>query len=177
MTRPERYQLPFDFGLRFDPARIYYELGFGGSEHATSTSRFVRAVREEIVLRSPADAAHHLLSHVFVPFDAYDQEELWGCLLNTKNRITHEVMIYRGTVDTIHVRPAELFKEAVRVNAPALLLSHVHPSGSAEPSAEDVRLTELAVQAGKLLGIALVDHLVIGREEWVSLRERKQGFS
>jgi DNA repair protein RadC len=176
MTKPERYQLPFDFGQRYNPGRIYYELGFGGPEHATTTSRFVRTVREEILLRSPADAAHHLLTHVFAPFDAFDQEESWLLLLNSKNCITHEVMMYRGTVDTIHIRPAELFKEAIRVNAPALLLSHLHPSGNAEPSLEDVRMTEIAAQASKLLGIALLDHLIIGRDVWTSLRERRLGF-
>jgi DNA repair protein RadC len=98
------------------------------------TGRFVRQVREEIVVRSPYDAAHHLMSRIFTPIDAFDQEDLYGLLLNTKNRITHEAMVYRATVSTIYIRPAELFKEVVGVNAPALLLSHCHPSGSAERS-------------------------------------------
>jgi DNA repair protein RadC len=92
-------------------------------------------------------------------------------LLNTKNRITHEALVYRGTVNSIYIRPAELFKEAVRVNAPALLLSHVHPSGDPTPSPEDVRVTELSVQAGKLLGIDVLDHLIIGNDVWFSLKE------
>ena len=177
MTRPERYQLPFDFGRKPDPFSIYYEIGFAGREHtAEGTSRFVRSVREEILIRSPFDAAEHLLNHVFTPFEAFDQEELWVVLVNTKHRITHEAMVYRGTVNSIFLRPAELFKEAVRVNAPALLLSHVHPSGQVDPSPEDVRVTAEAVQAGKILGIDLLDHIIVGNGVWLSLREHGLGF-
>jgi len=176
MTRPERYQLPFDFGPRLDPAWIYYEFGLGGRENPEGTSRFVRQLREEIVIRSPVEAANHLLTHVFAPFEVFDQEELWLLLLNTKHRITHEAMVYRGTVNSVYIRPAELFKEAVRVNAPALLLSHCHPSGDPSPSPEDVRVTEEAVQVGKLLGIEVLDHILIGRGVWLSLREQKLGF-
>ena len=107
----------------------------------------------------------------------YDQEELWACILNTKNRITHEAMIYRGTVNSINIRPAELFKEAVRINAPALVLSHIHPSGSVEPSPPDIQVTEQAVAAGKLLGIDVLDHIIIGKESWLSLKEKGWGFS
>jgi len=178
MTKPERYQLPFDFGRRPEQSLVSYQIGFAGVESQPEGSgRFVRQVREEIVVRSPYDAAQHLLDRIFTPIEAFDQEELYVLLLNTKNRITHEAMIYRGTVNTIYIRPAELFKEAVRVNAPALLLSHVHPSGHADPSPEDIRVTEDAYQAGKLLGIDVLDHIIVAREEWISLKERGLGFS
>jgi DNA repair protein RadC len=176
MTNPERYQLPFDFGRKPDHSLVRYEWGFMGGENPTGIARFVRQVREEIVVRTPYDAAQHLLNHVFYPFDAFDQEELFVLLLNTKNRITHEAMVYRGTVNSINIRPAELFKEAVRLNAPALVLSHCHPSGSVEPSPQDVRVTEEAVLAGKLLGIDVLDHILVGRADWLSLREQKLGF-
>ena len=178
MTRPERYQLPFEFRRKPDSSSIYYEIGIGGRGNVEAGSgRFVRAIKENILIRSPDDAAQHLLNHVFTPFDAFDQEELWVLLLNTKNRITHEAMIYRGTVNSIHIRPAEMFKEAVRVNAPALVLSHIHPSGQADPSTEDIRVTEEAVQAGRLLGIDLLDHIIVGNEVWLSLRQHGFGFT
>jgi DNA repair protein RadC len=178
MIKPERYQLPFDFGRKPDRALVYYELGFVGREQLEGgVGRFVRQLREEVVVRSPQDAAQHLLTNVFSPFEAFDQEELWCLLLNTKNRITHEAMVYRGTIDTVYIRPAELFKGAVRVNAPAILLAHIHPSGDPTPSPQDVRVTEEAVQAGKLLDIAVLDHLVVGKEVWVSLKERGKGFT
>ena len=137
----------------------------------------MRQVREEVIVRSPGDAAVHLLEKVFVPFDRLDQEELWVLLLSTRNRITHEVLLYRGTVEMVPVRPAEVFKEAIRVNATAILLAHNHPSGDPTPSPQDGELTETIVLAGKLLGIALLDHIVVGQQVWVSLRERGIGFS
>jgi DNA repair protein RadC len=144
------YQLPFEFGRhRVEDTTVYRAL----LHRLAAESRFVRVVRDEIVVRSPADAAVHLLKEVFVPFERLDQEELWVLLLSTRNRITHEVMLYRGTVDTVLVRPAEVFKEAVRVNAAAVLLAHNHPSGESSPSPQDVQLTELVNQAGELLGI------------------------
>jgi DNA repair protein RadC len=176
MPKSERpYQWSFDFGRKDEPS-IYYELGFAGHENRQDTGRFVRKLKEEVQIRSPNDAAAHLLKHVFTPFEAFSQEELWCLLLNTKNLITHEVMVYRGTVDTVYIRPAELFKEAVRVNAPALLLSHVHPSGNTEPSPEDIRVTQDAHQAGQLLGINVLDHIIIGNGVWASLKERRLGF-
>ena len=178
------YQLAFDFPAPAEPSPfpcqasptgLYQDLASLGvrEEHL---GRFVRVVKEEVVVRSPADAAQYLLRHVYVPFDAFDQEELHVLLLNTKNRITHESMVYRGTVNSVFIRPAELFKEAVRVNAPGILLAHNHPSGSADPSPEDQRTTAAAVQAGEVLGISVLDHLVIGRGSWFSLREKGLGF-
>lgn len=138
--------------------------------------RFVREVREPVQIGSPEAAAAYLQQHLFTPFEIFDQEELWVLLLNTKNRITHEALVYRGTVNSMVIRPAELFKAAVRVNAAALILAHNHPSGSPEPSPEDVQVTRAANQAGSLLGIELLDHLIVGRDTWVSLKTRELGF-
>ena len=147
-----------------------------GPDGQEGTSRFTRIVREGIAVHTPQDAANHLIRYVYTPFESIDQEEAWSLLLNTKNKITHEVMVYRGTIDTIHIRLAEVFKEAVRFNARGLILSHAHPSGLPEPSPEDVRFTQDAVAAGRLLGINLLDHLIIGHGTWVSLKERQLGF-
>ncbi len=137
MTRrrePARYQLPFEFGpLPVEETTVYRAL-LQSLAAASESNRFVRVVREEVIVRTPADAAVHLQEKVFAPFDRLDQEELWVLLLSTSHRITHEVMLYRGTVDMIFVRPAEIFKEAVRVNAAAILLAHNHPSGEPLPS-------------------------------------------
>ena len=182
MARPERYQLPLlvELGGRRadDPtlmARAAFDRLYPGQE---GQSRFVRLVQEEVVIRSPADAAAHLINQVYTPFEQFDQEELHTLLLNTKNRVTHEVMVYRGTLDTIPVRLAELFKEAIRVNAASLLLSHVHPSGEPTPSPQDILLTEQAIQVGDLLSIPILDHLIIGRHSrWISLKERGLAFT
>jgi DNA repair protein RadC len=81
-----------------------------------------------------------------------------------------------GYLQSIWVREAELFKEAVRVNAPALIVSHVHPSGDPSPSPEDIQVTKQLVSAAKVLGIEFLDHLIIGKDTWVSLKERGLGF-
>ena len=116
------------------------------------------------------------MENIYTPFDAFDQEELWVLLLNTKNWVTHEAMVYRGTINTVQVREAELLKAAVRVNAPLLILSHNHPSADPSPSPEDVQVTVRANQAAGLLGLELLDHIIVGQDRWVSLKERGLGF-
>jgi DNA repair protein RadC len=152
--------------------------GFPGfkRDEGERLGRFVREVPDSVCIRSPGDAAQYLLEKVYTPFDDFDQEELWVLLLNNKNRITHEVMVYRGQVSTISIREAELLKEAIRVNAPALILSHCHPSGDPSPSPEDVHVTRTISKAASLLGLTLVDHLIVGKDSWVSLKERQLGF-
>ena len=85
-------------------------------------------------------------------------------------------VIYRGSANTAVLRVGELFREAVRHNAVSLILVHNHPSGDPTPSPEDVAVTREVVQAGKLLDIDVLDHLVIGRQRYVSLKERGLGF-
>ena len=138
MAKPERFQMPLlvEFGGRpaEEPAAVCQAIFDSLATGRPDDRRFVRAVRDEIIVRTPADAAEHLIRHVYTPFDQFDQEELWTCLLNSRNRITHEVMVYRGTVNTVRVRVAEIFKEAVRTNAAGFVLSHCHPSGDPTPS-------------------------------------------
>jgi DNA repair protein RadC len=177
VAKAERYQMGFDFVHRSSAIRYdITPLAWSSIDGHEGTSRFTRAVRETVSVRTPQDAAQHLMRHVYTPFDTFEQEEAWTLLLNTKNKITHEVMAYRGTIDTIHIRLAEVFREAVRFNARGIILSHVHPSGSPESSPQDVRFTHEAVAAGKLLGIDLIDHLVIGRDCYISLKEKGLGF-
>ncbi|MCC6457988.1 MAG: JAB domain-containing protein [Caldilineaceae bacterium] len=136
----------------------------------------MRELREPRYVRSPMDAVDYFLNQVFVPFHEFQQEQLYVLLLDQKNRITHDVMVYKGTVSAIQVRPAELFMEAVRQNRPSILMGHCHPSGNATPSAEDIRVTEMIYDAGKLLDIALLDHIIVGNNVYTSLRESGLGF-
>jgi DNA repair protein RadC len=85
-------------------------------------------------------------------------------------------MVYRGQVGQISIRGAELLKEAIRVNAPSLILSHCHPSGDPTLSTEDVTITGLINEVANLLGIELLDHIVVDKDSWVSLKERGLGF-
>lgn len=131
----------------------------------------VREVREEVVIHSPQAAGEYLLGHVFTPFEQFEQEEFWVFPLNCRRRITHAFMVYRGTLTAVHIRPAELFRAAVRLNAWGVLLAHNHPTGDASPSDDDLQMQRRLRQAGELLGIEVVDHLVVGRDTWTSLHE------
>ena len=167
---------PTDFAGLYIPRRLRELILPPGQAPDGELGRFVREVDDRVCIQAPEVAATYLMENIFTPFDDFDQEELWALLLNSKNNITHEVLIYRGTVNTAIIRVGELFKEAVRINATCLLLAHCHPSGDPEPSPEDIRVTRQAIEAAELLDIELLDHLVIGREKWVSLKTRGLAF-
>ncbi|HUR16350.1 MAG TPA: DNA repair protein RadC [Candidatus Limnocylindrales bacterium] len=124
------------------------------------------------VIRSPRDVADRL-----IPEMAHlEREELRVLLLNTKNAVIRAVTVYQGNVSAAVVRVAELFRDAVRVHAAGIVMVHNHPSGEAEPSADDLHLTAEAVAAGRLLDIALLDHVILAADSYVSLRDRGVAF-
>ena len=100
------------------------------------------------------------------------QEQLRVLLLNTRNQVMGQRVIYQGNVNSSMIRPAEVFRPAVIEAVPSIIISHNHPSQDPTPSPEDAAITRELVQAGKLLGIELLDHIVIGGERFVSLKER-----
>jgi len=124
------------------------------------------------VIHSPGDAANLVLYEM----GALEQEELRVVLLDTRNRVLSIAQVYRGSVNNSQVRVGELFKTAIRANAASVIVIHNHPSGDPTPSPEDVSITRAVVQAGKLLDIDVLDHLVIGRGKYISLKERGLGF-
>jgi len=120
-------------------------------------------------VRCPEDIADLLAPEM----EALPQEQLRVVLLDTRNRVLDEVMIYQGSVHTAAVaRMAELFRDAVIANAPNIVLVHNHPSGDPSPSPEDVKLTKDAAEAAQLLSIDLLDHVIIGDGRFVSLKEQ-----
>ncbi len=136
--------------------------------------RFVSLTPEaRPVIQSPQDAASLLQAEMSV----LEQEHLQVLLLNTKNQVLNNLNVYIGNVNSSIVRPAEVFRPAVRDNAPSIIVAHNHPSGDPTPSPEDVAITRELVKAGDLLKIDLLDHLVIGSGgRYVSLNEKKLGF-
>lgn len=132
----------------------------------------VESPDERPLIHSPADAANLVLYEM----GALEQEELRLILLDVRNRVMAVVAQYRGSASSSQVRVGELFKDAIRRNASNLIVVHNHPSGDPTPSPDDVALTRAIVQAGKMLDIEVLDHLVIGRGRWVSLKERGLGF-
>jgi DNA repair protein RadC len=104
------------------------------------------------------------------------QEQLRVLLLDAVNQLIDISTVYIGSLNMTLVRVAEIFRPAITRNCPGIILVHNHPSGDATPSVEDIQLTHELVKAGKLLDIAVLDHLIIGQGEWVSMRERNLGF-
>ncbi len=123
-------------------------------------------------INSPADAA----ALVAYEMSALEQEHLRVMLLDRRNHVLDIVEIYKGSVNSSQIRVGEIFKEAIRRNASALIVIHNHPSGDPTPSPDDVAVTRAIVQAGKLLDMEVLDHMVIGQGKWVSLKERGLGF-
>jgi DNA repair protein RadC len=125
-----------------------------------------------LVIRSPQDLAYHVMADMA----NLEQEELRVALFNVRQVLIKIVALYRGNIGTAVVRVGEIFRDAVRLNASSIILIHNHPSGDPTPSPEDVRVTEQVVEAGNLFDIQLMDHLIIGRNRFVSLKERGLGF-
>ena len=113
---------------------------------------------------------------VLYEMQALEQEHLRVLLLDHRNKALEVTEVYRGSVNSSQVRVGEVFKEAVRKNASWIIVVHNHPSGDPTPSPDDVAVTRAIVQAGKLLDVDALDHLVIGQGRWVSLKERGLGF-
>jgi DNA repair protein RadC len=130
------------------------------------------APEERQQVKNPED-----LAVLFAPgLLALDHEQLRVAVLDTKHHVERVVTVYQGSVNAAQVRIAEVFKEAVRANAPAIAIAHNHPSGDPSPSSADVTLTLELNRAAEILDIDLIDHLIIGDGRWVSLRRLGLGF-
>lgn len=130
-------------------------------------------LEEQPAIHSPQDAADLLLYEM----SALEQEEVRVILLDTRNRVLKIDFIYRGSLNTSNIRIGELFKAALKRSAASIIVVHNHPSGDPSPSPDDIAITRAIIQAGKLLDLEVLDHLVIGRGRFVSLKERGMGFN
>ena len=153
--------------------------GIGGAKAAQLTAAFELGRRlladwpaARWTVRSPRDVADRLV----LQMGRLEREELRVVLLNTKNVVLRVATVYQGNVSTSLVRIGELFRDAVRLNASGIIVVHNHPSGDPTPSPDDLHLTAEALAAGRLLDIDLLDHLVVGHDAWISLRDRGVAF-
>jgi DNA repair protein RadC len=139
-------------------------------EAAFSLGRALGQARrqERPLLRSPK-AVFELLSP---ETRGLEQETFWSLLLDGKQRLRRLVAVSAGTLTASLVHPREVYRSAIREAAAALIVAHNHPSGDPEPSAEDLAVTERLRQAGEIVGIPLQDHVILGEDRFVSLRER-----
>ena len=132
------------------------------------------APEERTTISCPED----VVNLVSAEMAALEQEHLRILLLNTRNEVTGIEEIYVGNVNSSVVRPSEIFRPAIRANATSLIAVHNHPSGDPTPSGADVSITRDLIEAGKLLGLELLDHLVIGNgQRYVSMKEARLGFN
>jgi DNA repair protein RadC len=132
----------------------------------------IASPEERFQVKSPSDAANLMM----VEMSILEQEHMRLILLDSKNYVIDTPTMYIGSLNTSVIRVGELFREAIKQNSAALIVTHNHPSGDPTPSPEDIAVTELITQAGQLLDIDVLDHLIIGQQRYVSLRERGLGF-
>jgi len=140
--------------------------------HDELNAQLYTSPTERPTVQSPADAAEIL--ECFIA--NLDHEEMWIVNLDSRNRVMGLVALYKGSVNMSQVRVSEVFRQAIVDNSLSIIVAHNHPSGDPTPSPDDVALTRGIVQAGKLLDIDVLDHLVIGNCKYVSLKERGLGF-
>ncbi|WP_409254365.1 RadC family protein [Bacillus sp. SCS-153A] len=119
-------------------------------------------------IRSPEDGANYVMNDM-----RFLSQEHFVCLyLNTKNQVLHKQTIFIGSLNASIVHPREVFKEAFRRSAASIICIHNHPSGDPTPSREDIEVTKRLVECGKIIGIEVLDHLIIGEKKYVSLKEK-----
>jgi DNA repair protein RadC len=131
------------------------------------------APEERPAVHSPADAAALVLPEM----SALEEEHLRVILLDARHKVIEIVEVYRGNVSSVQIRVAEIFRPAIRRNAAALITVHNHPSQDPSPSRDDVAVTRAIVEAGKLLDISAMDHLIVAGGRYISLKEMNLGFS
>lgn len=123
--------------------------------------------KDAAYINKPEDV-HQLMGHVL---STRNQEELWVLALSTRNRLLRQQLLYVGTLNHSSVRLVEIFAVPMRHSASAVILVHNHPSGDPKPSEEDIRFTEELVKAGRLLDIGVLDHIIIARDGFCSIRQ------
>lgn len=173
---------------RFEGLRGLGKVGYGelASERAmggAKAAQLIAAIElgKRVMQASPGErrvirAAEDVHAMLFGEMALLEQEHVRVILLTTRNEVVSVRDVYKGNISSAVVRPGDVFRDAVREGCPNIVITHNHPSGDPSPSAEDAALTKLLVEAGKMLGVEVLDHVIIARRGFVSLRDRKMGF-
>lgn len=127
-----------------------------------------KQVDSRFTIRSPQDAATYLMPEM----SSLQQEHFVVLFLNVKNQVLHKQTIFIGSLNSSIVHPREIFREAVKRSAASIICAHNHPSGNAAPSPEDIEVTKRLQEAGYIIGIELIDHVIIGDHQFISLKEK-----
>lgn len=125
-------------------------------------------LEDRYVIRSPEDGANYVMDEM-----RFLSQEHFVCIyLNTKNQVLHKKTVFIGSLNASIVHPREVFKEAMRRSAASVICFHNHPSGDPNPSREDIDVTQRLTECGKIIGIDLLDHIIIGDQKFISLKEK-----
>ena len=127
------------------------------------------SLSKQNLLSDPSSVGRYLVQKVA----GETQEVMGGLLLDAKNRLIRDAVIFRGTLSHASVAPAPLFRQAILAGAAGVILYHNHPSGDPEPSPEDLATTQRFAAAGREIGIEVKDHVIVGRGRWVSFQEKR----
>lgn len=130
--------------------------------------RTLKAMKKDVKINTPKDLADLLMGEM----NDLTQEVLKVVLLSTKNIIIGTKDVFKGSLNTSIVHPREIFKQAIDKNSSSIIICHNHPSGDPTPSKEDINITLRIKECGNIIGIQLVDHIIIGNNKFVSLKER-----
>lgn len=123
---------------------------------------------DRYVIRSPEDGAKYVMDEM-----RFLSQEHFVCLyLNTKNQVLHKHTVFIGSLNASIVHPREVYREALKRSAASVICLHNHPSGDPTPSREDIEVTRRLSESGKIIGVELLDHLIIGENKFVSLKEK-----
>ena len=164
--------------LSYDGLRQFRGLGPAKAAQVKAAIELGRRIavatpEDKPTIQSPEDAAGLLLYEM----GGLEREHLRVLCLDTRNRLQKMSEVYKGSLNSSWIRIAEVFRDAVRINAAAIIVAHNHPSGDPTPSPEDVAVTKAIVEAGRLLDIEVLDHLVIGQGRYISMKAKGFGFS
>lgn len=131
--------------------------------------RFFKKDEEEIYIRDSKDAYNYLKDKIA----NLKKEQFRGLYLNSRNKLIHDEVISLGTLTTNLVHPREVFQPAIQYSAVAIILAHNHPSGYPEPSEDDIKITQQLIKASKIINIEILDHIIIGKNKYFSLKDKK----
>jgi len=179
-TKPAAKALLVRFGslagvLNADPRAMQQVKGVGETSAAALKSVAIaarRMARSEVAQKPVLGSWQALLDYLAIDMAHLTVERVRVLYLDTKNRLIDDHHAAEGSIDEAAIHPREVIRRAMDLGASALILVHNHPSGNPEPSRADIKITQRIAEAGRLLGVALHDHVIIGREGNVSLRAK-----
>lgn len=179
-TKPIAKELLKQFGtlsgvLNADPKALQRVKGVGETSAAALKSVAIaarRMARSEVTQKPVLSSWQSLLDYLAIDMAHLNNERVRVLYLDTKNRLIDDHHAAEGSIDEATIHPREVIRRGMDVGASALILVHNHPSGNPEPSRADIQITQKIAEAGRLLGITVHDHVIIGREGHVSLRSK-----